>query len=366
MSSSIGTLPSWIAALSAALERDGRATLVTVAGVTGSAPRESGTTMVVTRDTVHGTIGGGHLEFEAIRIARDALSESALATWIVRFPLAARLGQCCGGVAKVAFSTLDRSAAEWIDAVAASARANAAIVLVSHVDNGEQASRRLLVSADDVRGSLGDSTLDSAIVAMARARLATNATGASLVATSAATTLLMQIERPEPFRILVFGNGHVGRALVRVLSVLPAQIQWIDSREGDFPPDMPENVEIVVTDVPEAELREAPAGAFVVVMTHSHALDFALIDAALGRDDWSYLGLIGSKAKRAQFEKRLAAGGHAPEALARIVCPIGLRAGGIRSKEPGAIAVAVAAELLQMREAVTAHSLPGVQSKRRS
>ena len=157
---------------------------------------------------------------------------------------------------------------------------------------------------------------------------------------------------PDPFPVLVFGNGHVGRALVQVLGALPAHVRWIDAREADFPSTVPANVEIVATDAPEDEITHAPRGAFIVVMTHSHPLDFALIEAALARDDWRYVGLIGSRAKRAQFEKRLAARGMAPESLARVVCPIGSSRGiGIRSKEPGAIAVAVAAEIVATRDA---------------
>ena len=78
----------------------------------------------------------------------------------------------------------------------------------------------------------------------------------------------------------------------------------------------------------------APRGAFVVVTTHSHALDFTLIEAALARDDWRYVGLIGSKSKRAQFERRLAARGHAADALARVAVPDRHR-GAIRGQAPG-------------------------------
>ncbi len=162
-------------------------------------------------------------------------------------------------------------------------------------------------------------------------------------------TLFVHVTRAAAFPVLVFGNGHVGRALVQVLGALPARVRWIDVRENDFPSQVSANVEIVATDAPESEIRAAPRGAFVVVMTHSHALDFDLVEAALARDDWRYIGLIGSKAKRAQFEKRAIARGVPAEALARFVCPIG--AGTFRSKEPGPIAVAVAAEMLAVREA---------------
>jgi xanthine dehydrogenase accessory factor len=136
-----------------------------------------------------------------------------------------------------------------------------------------------------------------------------------------------------------------------VLGVLPAQVRWIDSRGDDFPSRIPHNAGIVITDAPEDELERAPAGAFVVVTTHSHALDLALIEAALARDDWRYIGLIGSQSKRAQFERRLAARGYPSDAFARIHCPIGVHGVSIKAKHPGAIAVAIAAELLVVREA---------------
>ena len=342
----------WLEPLAAALGDDTHSVLVVVATTQGSAPREAGAAMVVSDTSAAGSIGGGHLEFEAIRIARDALATRATGTWIVRFPLAARLGQCCGGVATLAFSTIERQARTWLDAAIACARTGAPFAVVSTIA-AHAPDVRLVVTADDARGTLCDPTLDSAAIALSRARLAASARGAALVrcAHDAQTTLLVQLERPDPFHVLVFGNGHVGRALVGVLGVVAAQVRWIDSRGADFPAAAPANVEIVVTDAPEDELRGAPAGAFVVVTTHSHALDFTLIETALERDDWRYLGLIGSKAKRAQFERRLAARGRDASVLARVHCPIGVKGVAIRGKHPGAIAVAIAAELLVVREA---------------
>jgi xanthine dehydrogenase accessory factor len=345
-----GSVP-WLDVLADALTREGEAVLVVVATTQGSAPRESGAAMIVTDARCAGSIGGGHLEYEAMRIAREALaSRESTGTWIVRFPLAARLGQCCGGVATLAFSRLDHHARAWLDAAAACARTGAPFALVSGVGS---VPTRLVVTADDARGTLGASPLDSAAVALARTRLAGVHQSAALVrfAHDEALTLLVQIERADPFPVLLFGNGHVGRALVEVLGVVPAQVRWIDSRAADFPTTVPPNVEVVVCDAPEDELRDAPAGSFVIVTTHSHALDFTLIETALARDDWRYVGLIGSRSKRAQFERRLAARGHAAEAFARVRCPIGVEGVAIRGKHPGAIAIAIAAELLVVREA---------------
>jgi len=347
-------MTDWLDSLAGALARDETAVLVVVAAAQGSTPRETGAAMVVSPERCAGSIGGGHLEYEATRIAREALHDDMLTgTWIVRYPLAARLGQCCGGVATLAFSKLDRRATACLEPAIACARTGSPFALVSRVAAAAEAAARLIVTHDDVRGTLGDVSLDSGAIALARARIAGAGDGATLVrhANEGAASLLIHIERSDAFPVWVFGNGHVGRALVRVLGVIPAQVRWIDARAADFPDDAPANAEIVVTDVPEDELQHAPAGAFVVVMTHSHPLDCALIEAALARDDWRYLGLIGSKSKRAQFERRLAARGFSADVFARVRCPIGVHGVAIRAKHPGAIAVAIAAELLAVREA---------------
>jgi len=346
---------SWPDALASALERDGRAVLVTVADARGSTPRESGAAMVVTAAAMAGTIGGGHLEYEALRLAREALvgADAIPAAWVVRFPLAARLGQCCGGVATLAFQALERDGVPWLATARACLRTQAPFALVGRLGSGPVAASRLLVTGDDVRGALGDAALDSAAIAVARERLAAlpgDAASGSGVIQRHATELFVHVVRPSDFDVFVFGNGHVGRALVHVLGALPARVRWVDAREHDFPTTVPATTEVIVTDTPDAELRSAPAGSYVAIMTHSHALDFDLAVAALARDDWRYLGMIGSRAKRTQLERRLAERGLPADAIERIVCPIGAMPGATRSKEPGAIAVAVAAELLAVRE----------------
>jgi xanthine dehydrogenase accessory factor len=347
---------AWPDALRAALACGERAVLVAVAGAAGSTPRESGVAMVVTRDRIAGTIGGGHLEYEAMRLAREALVDGHAglpAHWLVRFPLSARLGQCCGGVATLAFAVVDASAATWLEAAATLAGASAPFAVVGRLGHGDAVAARLLVTAGDAVGTLGEARLDAAAVADARARLAKRpdeAPGGSGAPDIAGVPLFVHVCRPATFPVCVFGNGHVGRALVQVLGALPAAVQWYDTREHDFPANLPGNVEAIVTDAPDGDVGLLPAGAYVVVMTHSHALDFDIVEAALHRGDWRYLGLIGSRAKRSQFERRLEARGLAPEALSRVTCPIGH--GPLKSKEPGVIAVAVAVEILAIREAI--------------
>lgn len=271
---------SWIATLAALAEAGTPAVLVTVVEVKGSAPREAGAKMVVTRESSQGTIGGGHLELKAIELAREQLAAqvgppAAEATPILRsFALGPSLGQCCGGEA----------------------------------------------------------------------------------------TLLFEPVLPPPFHVALFGAGHVGKALVKLLADLPCRVTWIDSRAEAFPAEMPSNAAVELTDLPEDEVAALAHESYVLVMTHSHALDLRIVERALRRPDLRYVGLIGSETKRARFVKRLALRGLAPEEIARLTCPIGIE--GIAGKRPAEIAIAVAAQLLQLRSAAARAAAPLARSER--
>lgn len=144
--------------------------------------------------------------------------------------------------------------------------------------------------------------------------------------------------------LLLFGAGHVGKAMAAAFAPLPVRLLWIDGRAGEFPEAIPPGVERIVTDHPLDHVAAAPAGAGYLVLTHSHALDFAITDAALRRSDAAYVGLIGSATKRARFERLHRARGRDAGSLARLTCPIGAALTG--DKRPEVIAALVAAELL--------------------
>jgi xanthine dehydrogenase accessory factor len=163
--------------------------------------------------------------------------------------------------------------------------------------------------------------------------------------------VLMRPLLPGDFQLLLFGAGHVGRALVRVLEPLVDRIVWSDGRPEEFPALLPPNVRADSGD-PFELIAAMPPGALYLVMTHNHSLDLALCEAVLQRRDHAYLGLIGSASKRRRFEKHLREEGLTDADLQRLTSPIGVP--GIRSKEPAAIAVAVAAQLLQVRERLVA------------
>ena len=226
--------------------------------------------MLVTQEQCVGTIGGGHLEFEAIAIARDLCrAEPGQGSCLSKhFSLGPSLGQCCGGAVDLQFEVVGLAMLPaW--------------------------------PPDRLR-----------------------------------------------FTLAVFGAGHVGRALVAALALLPCQLIWIDEREDEFDnlSAARANVEIRAVDAPSAEMKTLPPGCFVIITTHSHDLDLELCEAALRRDDLGFIGLIGSATKKARFIKRLQQKNKS--ALDRLVCPIGLST--IQGKEPQVIAASVAAQLLQL------------------
>jgi xanthine dehydrogenase accessory factor len=150
------------------------------------------------------------------------------------------------------------------------------------------------------------------------------------------------------FFLQLYGAGHVGRAIVKLLSDLPCRVQWIDERESEFPAEalLAPHIEKVCVEPVEAEVDVAPPQACYLVLTHNHDLDLRITEAILRRGDFRHLGLIGSATKRARFLHRFEARGIPAQALARMTCPIGVP--GIEGKEPEIIAIAAVAQLLQL------------------
>ncbi len=337
-------MDDWIRTLLACRRNHEAAVLVTVASTRGSVPREPGARMVVTATGRDGTIGGGHLELQAIGIARDLLAGGSVAA-LRRFPLGASLGQCCGGLVNLMFEAVAPTALQsaWLDEVAQHDRDGVACMVVGAAGS-RSAAGSLVVTAGSCSGSLGDATIDVAARSIAVAMLESEAPS-SLRSVAGDDTLYLFAAVPQPrAHIVLFGAGHVGRALVKILEDLPCRVTWVDERADAFPRRVRPRVRIEAVDDPLAEVAAAPPAGIFLVMTHSHPLDQSLAEAILRRDDFRYFGLIGSSSKRRQFERRLAARGLGSAALARMVCPIGIA--GIESKEPAAIAVAVAAQLL--------------------
>lgn len=314
------------------------AVLVTVAIVEGSVPREPGAKMLVTADGFAGTIGGGHLEHRAIGIARAMLEQGGMPK-LERFALGPSLGQCCGGIAHLVFEAADRDQMALLDQ--RREQDTWRITSVERVGGGAAHLTWALSDADGIR------LAGAAVPAFDRTR------GTHVFTDADGNRWLADAVLAPRAHLMLFGAGHVGAAIVRALAELPCRVTWVDEREDLFPAEVPANVTVEATDIPEALVEEAAAGTTFLVMTHSHALDLRLSNAILSRPistqpgDW--FGLIGSDTKRRQFEHRLRERGVDNERIAAMVCPIGLP--GIEGKAPAVIAASVAAQLLTVWEA---------------
>jgi xanthine dehydrogenase accessory factor len=254
---------------------------ITVLQAQGSVPRGAGTVMVVFDDVFFGTIGGGHLEFEAIAEARHFLKLPDLSQVLPmekRFALGPSLGQCCGGALVLNFESVSGRDTDRLQAI-----------------------------------------LDA-----------------------------QRIQRFMP--LALFGGGHVGKALVNVLAPLPFQVRWVDSRDEIFPDPVPPQVLCEHSNPVQAAVADLAPNSRVLIMSFSHAEDLDIVAACLLRvrqkNDLPFVGLIGSATKWATFKRRLAERGFSEAECQHITCPIGVL--GISGKEPEVIAVAVAAQLLQV------------------
>ncbi|MGN6319898.1 xanthine dehydrogenase accessory protein XdhC [Trinickia sp.] len=333
-------MQSWLTELQQLLTHGDAVVLVTVARVEGSTPREAGAKMIVTRESARHTIGGGHLEWRAIEIAREVLRDGMRSPHmrrLERLSLGPSLGQCCGGAVVLAFERLDIGDLDWV----------AALAKRLHAGKATQRSVSFGPSREAVRLADADAGIQAPDCLLWD--------GAGF---DEGNALLTETIVSREFPVVLFGAGHVGAALARVLTTLPCRVRWVDERDAPFPPSFvgapSSNVTIDANDAPDEAVDEATPGTAFIVMTHNHTRDLALAERILRRDDFLFFGMIGSRTKRRQFEHRLAAYGIDPVRIARMVCPIGVE--GIVDKSPEVIAISAAAQLLQAVEAARASS----------
>jgi xanthine dehydrogenase accessory factor len=342
---------SWLDTLAEEIGRDGAIVRVTVIRADGSTPREVGAAMHVTAGTLHGTIGGGALELAAIDHARSMLvreGEGRTCLWqrdVRDLPLGPSLGQCCGGYVRLLFEVFAQAEREHLIALA-KLRADGGALLLRPLAGGTP-----LAAAADRKEHRPEWPL--AVTRAVREMLSGARPREPLLVRGAKGATAWFVEpcarRGHRLYLYLYGAGHVGRALVRVLQDLPFAIAWVDTSAARFPESIPTHSKPQIAPDPAAFAAAAPAGAFHLVLTYSHALDLAICHSLLRRGDFQFLGLIGSSTKRARFVKRLSDLGIPEARLARLVCPIGLP--GLAGKEPAMIAVSVAAQLLQLAAA---------------
>ena len=265
------------------------------------------------------------MEWRAIALAQAAFNDPDVRPASRRFALGPELGQCCGGQVDLVVEVFGRDDRDAITRFA------------------DLEAERPFATA----GRFGDRpTLDRTVIDDVMPP------GSA----SLSDGILREGFGDERRTLVLFGAGHVGRALVLALAPLPFRVLWFDPRPDAFPAHVPANVDLRRLGEPAEALAAAAEGSFVLVMSHSHQLDLALVEAALAAARFPYVGLIGSRSKRARFEKKLAAGGIPKERIDALVCPIGVEA--IHSKVPAVIAAATVAQLIVCDEGLRAATEP--------
>ena len=339
---------NWPHAVCRLLEgRDSVVVRVLIAEVRGSAPREPGACMLVSPSGIQGTIGGGNLEWQALRAAQPLLTgEPAPSVRLRRLVLGRELGQCCGGVVQLWLERFTHADLPLLRRTASAILAGRGALIATEL-SARGVVRKLLAhrtgqwaGTDTGRGAHskpGEGTVTGP-GSGCQPRVQFSSAGAEHA------RLLERIEQ-DTAKLWLYGAGHVEQALIRLAAELPFEVTWVDSREELLPAPLPDNVHVLCSRTPTDTVPTAPAAARFLVMTHDHALDYALCRKILERGEFAWLGLIGSKSKGARFRSRLARDGVALERIARLICPIGIE--GVISKWPAAIAVGVAAQLLQ-------------------
>ena len=311
-----------LAQLDDLIQTHGRVARIVIAAHKGSTPRETGTSMMVWRDGMQGTIGGGRLEFDATRRAREIL-ERAATSELRRQPLGPSLGQCCGG----------------------------SVTLVTEV--WDAARHRAAVESDDlgfggihVRRIEGQDALPDRV----QHRLSAAADKSLPVETQLVNGWLIERVWRETHPVYIYGAGHVGHALATMLAALPQfEVHLADTRE-DLMAGLPATVLCNWAHPPHEIMQAAPGGAAHFIMTPEHEYDLELCHRVLGQR-FAYAGLIGSATKWARFRKRLRDLGHSDAAIDQIECPIGDPTLG---KHPQEIAIGVTARLLTRSGATAA------------
>lgn len=329
----------WIEAACASLSRHPAVVRITVVALRGSTPREAGATMLLDALGTVGSIGGGRLEWQATLAARDLLGvRDAPPVRMANLILGPDLGQCCGGRVELWLERLTPDDLPWLSEASRS--------LVRARDHRAVTPPPAYVLVTESSGTGASHRLQRSTPAAVRPQLLRSADG---------RLTLHEPLSAQRARLWVFGAGHVGQALVKLLSGLALfDITWVDSRPELLPPDVGGCVTTLPSRKPVDLLDAAPAGVRYVVLTHDHALDYELCRSILRRGNASWLGLIGSASKAARFRSRLLREGISHETLRALTCPIGIC--GIQSKLPASIAISIAAQLLQQASAVA--SLP--------
>jgi xanthine dehydrogenase accessory factor len=234
---------------------------------------------------------------------------------------------------------------------------------------------RMVITDSAIFDTMGGGTFEWQTIAAARTCLSEHRYGLSLEAFSLGgrsgqccggfVNILLEAFSGAVGHLAIFGAGHVGQEIVKLIAPLPWHLHWYDSRSGAFAQQDQQQPRLNCYSLQNAKqsVTDLPANTHALVLTHNHDEDYALIEALIERDDVASIGLIGSDSKWASFEGRLKRKGYSTDQIARVRSPIGkIHATKLNNKTPYAIALTVVAELLWLTDTPSSQESRGLDS----
>ena len=300
--------------LKTVIENNGPVARILILETKGSTPRGLGAEMYVWAKGTHGTIGGGTLEFEAIKAAREILETKK--TKLKSYPLGPELGQCCGGFVKLVTEYYDQKDVSNLKDQNLNVRS-----LSSTTETPKTVAefvRNYKTETIEFDHKLSEDWLIEKIIAA-------------------------------KVPIWIWGAGHVGSAILSLMAPLPnLEIYWLDTESSRFPDLEHSNVYKIIYETPEEFIKRAQPNAEHLILTYSHKIDLEICDKILNHD-FKWAGLIGSETKFTRFKKKLVSFGHSKDKIDRIQCPIGYKKYG---KHPQQIALGVVVNWMERNHQV--------------
>ena len=262
----------------------------------------------------------------------------------------------------------------WQDAIATCHRAGEGFAVVTLLQTKGSTPRnegtKMVITARDSMDTIGGGGLEHLVMTRARELLGRGVPAQSVEhfplagkvnqCCGGSVSVLIESFPAPTLRVVIFGAGHVGKAVVKILADCDVRIDWIDTRREQFPSDLPANTRSHVLREPEVFLEDFPSGAVALILTHDHGLDYRLLQKLLDETETSHIGLIGSATKSARFRDRLKRDGIPEADHGRWRCPAGLSE--VRGKMPMEVAVSIVGELLSLAQS-NQEKKPGVSWK---
>ena len=354
---------SWLKHLRTAIALNNGLVVITIIATKGSTPCTNGDKIVYTsNEAVFGSIGGGNLEYKALSLAKEMLELKGNSNQLIKYPLGATLGQCCGGYVKVLFESFVTNNSSlndkdsWVEKVSSLYQESENFILGTSIDNDKNSQldkQKFLFTQNHFYSSSADKELSN-FVESSSSKLLQNSQSSTLVEFKDATGIkadicLEKIASSDLLPVAIFGAGHISRALIPILTNLPIKLFWIDDRQEQFDKFHGDTsrIKIICDDIVES-VSDLPDDIYCLVITYSHKIDFEISEKMILKNNFSYLGMIGSSIKGKKFRDRFIQKNYPEEVVSKFTCPIGEKQKFLKS--PTAIAVTIAMDLINFIE----------------